>query len=79
MKKHELKENYTFKTKNDRVFGQQCTNNPQLTASSISGNCENREELIKKIRKKIKSGFYKSDEVNEDLSYDFAKSLDQYF
>ena len=36
-----------------------------------------RLDLIQKIQKKIKSGFYNSDAVLEDLSHGFAKVIDQ--
>lgn len=35
-----------------------------------------RSELLRKIQKKIKNGYYNSESVLEDLSYGFAKALD---
>jgi hypothetical protein len=36
-----------------------------------------RDALLQKIKGKIKSGFYTSDAVMEDLSHGFAKILDE--
>jgi hypothetical protein len=36
-----------------------------------------RDALLQKIKGKIKSGFYTSDVVMEDLSHGFAKILDE--
>jgi hypothetical protein len=36
-----------------------------------------REMLLQKIKSKIKSGYYNSDAVMEDLSHNFAKVLDE--
>ena len=35
-----------------------------------------RLELLETIKKRIKSGFYNSDEVNEDLGHSLAKIFD---
>ncbi len=35
-----------------------------------------RLELLKKIKKKVRSGYYNSDNVLEDLSHAFAKAVD---
>ncbi|HON10410.1 MAG TPA: hypothetical protein PLE24_06040 [Chitinispirillaceae bacterium] len=36
-----------------------------------------RTDLLEEIKKKIKSGFYNSESVLEDLSHGFAKTMDQ--
>ena len=38
---------------------------------------ETRLELLKKIRSRIKSGFYNSDAVIDDIGHGFAQALDQ--
>ncbi len=38
---------------------------------------DDRKELLKSIKKKIKSGFYNSKEVSEDLSESFADVFNQ--
>ncbi len=38
---------------------------------------ETRRELLASIKKKIKSGYYHSNEVIEDLSESFAKAFDK--
>jgi|GEM_PF-4125834 len=36
-----------------------------------------RSELVEAIRKKVKSGYYNSDSVIDDIGYGFASALDQ--
>ena len=36
-----------------------------------------RAELLQKIKNKVKTGYYNSESVLEDLSHGFAKALDQ--
>ncbi len=43
----------------------------------ISSAATIRLELLEKVRNKIKSGFYNSESVLDDLSQSFAKALDQ--
>ncbi len=38
---------------------------------------DDRRALLKSIKSKIKSGFYNSDAVLDDLSHGFASALDQ--
>ncbi|HLV31019.1 MAG TPA: hypothetical protein VKY57_05560 [Chitinispirillaceae bacterium] len=64
--------------KKRRIVQHHLKNKPAKTTDKNSDISEDRKDLIKKIKKKVKNGFYKSEAVNEDLSYDFARSLDQY-
>ena len=41
-------------------------------------NVEDRKKLLASIKKKIKSGYYNSDEVAEDLSESFAKVFNNF-
>jgi len=60
---------------------------PAPQASSQTGNIdkyepepmspEERAAFLSSIKKKIKSGYYNSDAVSEDLSHTFARALDQ--
>lgn len=43
----------------------------------ISSSAKERNELILQVKKKIKSGYYSSDLVIEDLSHGFAKIMNQ--
>ena len=38
---------------------------------------ENRLELLNRIKNRIKSGFYNSDAVIDDIGHGFAQALDQ--
>ncbi|GEM_PF-1328656 len=38
-------------------------------------NADDRKKLIESVKKRIKSGYYHSDEVNDDLSDAFAKTF----
>lgn len=38
---------------------------------------DEREKLLQSIKSKVKSGFYSSNAVAEDLSHSFAKILDE--
>ena len=38
---------------------------------------ENRLELLRRIKKQIKSGFYNTDAVIDDIGHGFAQALDQ--
>lgn len=38
---------------------------------------ENRLELLKRIKNRIKTGFYSSDAVIDDIGHGFAQALDQ--
>ncbi len=54
--------------------------NPGKTAKKDTyepSKAEDRKELIDSIKKKIKSGFYNSKEVTEDLSDSFADVFNQ--
>lgn len=46
---------------------------------SFSSPDTDRNLLLKKIKGQIKTGFYNSESVIEDLSHGFAKALDQSF
>ncbi len=48
-----------------------------VTESSGSDKGENRLELLRRIKKQIKSGFYNSDAVIDDIGHGFAQALDQ--
>jgi hypothetical protein len=51
---------------------------PQTNSFESSRTAESdRDALLQKIKGKIKSGFYSSDAVMEDLSHGFAKILDK--
>jgi len=45
--------------------------------SEFSDSTDERANLLSTIRNRIKSGFYNSDSVLEDLGHGFAKVLDQ--
>lgn len=48
-----------------------------LKKSESNDNADERANLLLKIRNRIKSGFYNSESVLEDLGHGFAKVLDQ--
>ena len=43
--------------------------------SAVKG--ENRSELLKLIKSRIKAGFYSTDAVIDDIGHGFAQALDQ--
>lgn len=43
--------------------------------STVKG--ENRSELLRLIKSRIKAGFYSSDAVIDDIGHGFAQALDQ--
>ena len=69
---------YSVEIKKRRITQHHLKYKPAKTMDKNQDILDNRKDLIKEIKKKIKNGFYKSETVNEDLSYDFARSLDQY-
>jgi hypothetical protein len=49
----------------------------QLSESTLKMQSDEREALLAKVRGRMKSGYYNSDVVNEDLSDVLAKALDK--
>ncbi|MCU0608969.1 MAG: hypothetical protein MUF22_04285 [Chitinispirillaceae bacterium] len=49
----------------------------QISDTFESQAPQDRSALLDAIRDKIKSGYYKSEQVDEDLSHGFAKILDE--
>ena len=69
------KQSMSMKTKNQTST--QVKVSPQSDSFENARNIEpDRDILLQKIKGKIKSGFYTSDAVMEDLSHGFAKILD---
>ena len=48
-----------------------------ISENNSSEKSENRLELLRRIKKQIKSGFYNSDAVIDDIGHGFAQALDQ--
>lgn len=44
---------------------------------TTSEDSESRLELLNRIKKRIKSGFYNSDAVIDDIGHGFAQAVDQ--
>jgi hypothetical protein len=66
----------SVKTKKD-VFSDNPREVSKDTVTLSSASDSDREALLQKIKNKIKSGYYNSDAVLDDLSHSFAKVLDE--
>jgi hypothetical protein len=60
-------------------YGAISRSSPVDTSSESTGSDkgENRLELLRRIKKRVKSGFYNSDAVIDDIGHGFAQALDQ--
>lgn len=72
----------TFRGHNSRNSLKEPTANNEHFQRDSDSRCSksdvnDRTDLLRNIKKKIKSGFYNSESVLEDLSNSFAKVLDQ--
>jgi hypothetical protein len=63
--------------KKPNVFSSQAENAIQSDVVPLLENDTYREELLQKIKQRIKTGFYNSDAVIDDIGYGFAQALDK--
>lgn len=62
-----------------RKSGLDTGDEPTHSDSTVPSSQNNtfRTELVEAIKKKVKSGYYNSDSVIDDIGYGFARALDQ--
>ncbi len=72
---HQVNTKQNPQLKSKMISSAKAPTNPDSFVQSTSS--DDREKLLQAIKNKIKSGFYSSTAVAEDLSHGFAKILDE--
>ena len=61
----------------DFISGERDSPFRAATNDKAHDRAESRHELLNRIKKQIKTGFYNSDAVIDDIGHGFAQALDQ--